>query len=101
LQLFSAASPAAAILTYGLLSALPGVTDNIPLVVLFSGGTVLYTAMHILFGGGASATHSSSSAGSKAPQQHGHAERAHVMFVSLGMLIPLVLNAVFGHEHGS
>lgn len=114
--MFAAASPLAALLTAGLLSAIPGVTDNIPLVVLFSGGTVLYAATsHILpsvsthsggrggaggVGGGGGAQHQHS-------QHNAHAgglDRAQLVFVSLGMLLPWVLSAtVFGaggHHHG-
>lgn len=99
--LFAAASPLAALLTYGLLSAVPGITSNIPLVVLFSGGTVLYAAsMHILPG----AMRSSSSTSSKGAQHHhqhaGSMDRSQLLLVSLGMLLPLVLSTVFaGHHH--
>jgi zinc transporter 9 len=96
--MFAAASPLAAVITYGLLSALPGVTDNIPLVVLFSGGTVLYAAtMHILPG-----AMQSSSSGGKGAQQHQHGgamNRSQLMLVSLGMLLPLVLSAALGGHH--
>lgn len=96
--MFAAASPLAAVLTYGLLSSLPGITDNIPLVVLFSWGTVLYAAtMHILPG----AMHHSSSGG-KGAQQHQHRgalNRSQLMLVSLGMLLPLVLSAALGGHH--
>lgn len=100
LLLFAAASPLAALLTYGLLSAVPGITDNIPLVVLFSGGTVLYAAtMHILPG----AMHGG---GGKAQGQHHHhshhngtLDRSQLLLVSLGMLLPLVLSAAFGEHH--
>jgi zinc transporter 9 len=103
LLLFAAASPLAAVLTYGLLSAVPGITDNIPLVVLFSGGTVMYAAtVHIL----PSAMHAGPI---MAPgcQDHEHTGRPHgdssgrpqLLLVSLGMLLPLVLSAAFGHGH--
>jgi zinc transporter ZupT len=90
--LFAAASPLAALLTYGLLSAVPGVTRNVPLVVLFSGGTVLYAAaMHILPEALRGGEH-----GGK--QQERGARRAQLLLVSLGMLLPLLLSALFGGE---
>jgi zinc transporter 9 len=97
--MFAATSPLAAVLTYGLLSALPGITDNIPLAVLFSGGTVLYAAaMHILPG----AMQQSSSSGGKGAQQHQHGgamNRSQLTLVSLGMLLPMVLSAALGGHH--
>lgn len=100
--LFAAASPLAALLTYGLLSTVPGVARNVPLVVLFSGGTVLYAAaMHILPGalGGQGGEHG----GKQQPQQHERgARRSQLLLVSLGMLLPLLLSAAFGgdgHHH--
>lgn len=101
--LFAAASPLAALLTYVLLSAVPGVSRNVPLVVLFSGGTVLYAAaMHILPGalGGHGGEH-----GGKQQQQQQHergTRRSQLLLVSLGMLLPLLLSAAFGeggHHH--
>lgn len=102
--LFAAASPLAAVLTYGLLSAVPGITDNIPLVVLFSGGTVLYAAtMHILPSAMRGSSSTSSRNTSKAHQQHEHGktlDREQLLYVTFGMLIPLVLTAAFaGHHH--
>lgn len=96
--MFAAASPLAAVLTYGLLSAIPGITDNIPLVVLFSGGTVLYAAtMHILPG---AMQHSNISSSSKGQHQHGGSlDRSQLLLVSLGMLLPLILSAAFGGHH--
>lgn len=99
--LFAAASPLAAVLTYGLLSTMPGITDNIPLVVLFSGGTVLYAAtMHILPSAMQSSSRGRST--SKTHQHHEHGktlDREQLLYVTLGMLIPLVLTAAFGGHH--
>ena len=99
LLLFAAASPLAAVLTYGLLSAVPGITDNIPLVVLFSGGTVLYAAtVHVL----PSAMHAgpvSKDHEHTGRPQDGSSGRSQLLLVSLGMLLPLVLSAAFGHGH--
>ncbi|WIA16388.1 hypothetical protein OEZ86_007876 [Tetradesmus obliquus] len=117
--LFSLASPAAALLTYAALSALPGLSggSSIALAVLFSGGTVLYAAtMHILpdaLGRHTHHQHSSSSTAAAGPglslkgrsskagmHAAGLHQRGQLLLVSLGMLLPLVLSAVFHHEHG-
>lgn len=112
--LFAAASPVAAVLTYGLLSALPFMSQggNIPLAVLFSGGTVLYAAtMHILpsaLGSHGQAHHHVDSLGGAAisektsrasPQLMQQRQLIQLLLVSAGMLMPLVLTAVVHHEH--
>ncbi|KAF6256235.1 Zinc/iron permease [Scenedesmus sp. NREL 46B-D3] len=118
--LFSLASPAAALLTYLALSALPflSVGSNIALAVLFSGGTVLYAAtMHILPGalgrhshlqhqhqhGGSSAAGAGLSLKGRSSkdgmQPVAVQQRGQLLLVSLGMLLPLVLSAVFHHDH--
>eukprot|EP00878_Enallax_costatus_P030046 GHUV01032656.1.p2 GENE.GHUV01032656.1~~GHUV01032656.1.p2 ORF type:complete len:143 (-),score=35.51 GHUV01032656.1:239-667(-) len=112
---FAAASPVAALLTYFTLSALPLMStgSNIPLAVLFSGGTVLYAAtMHILpsaLGGHEHQhQHGTSVEDAATPSKLGRSHqqlqqqqsgKKTLLLVSAGMLLPLVLSAFFHHEH--
>jgi hypothetical protein len=113
LLLFAAASPLAAVATYGLLSRTPLVAHHIPLVVLFSGGTVLYAATaHILPSALASASAAASSSspggdgdvhghvhGQGAAAEHAHGlDRRQLLLVTAGMAAPLLLSSLF-HEH--
>lgn len=85
---FSAASPAAAIATYVLMTQVPFLHNPmaVPMCLLLSGGTFLYAAcIHIL------------------PEMlgtSGHFTRSQVMWVILGALIPLVLSLGHAHDHG-
>lgn len=111
---FSAASPAAALLSWLALAHLPGQGGAaVPLAVLFSGGTVLYAATaHILpsalghshHGHHSSGTSSDTGTAAGATRRPAAAAaplsaRAQLLLLSAGMLAPLLLSAVFHHEH--
>lgn len=111
--LFAAVSPLAALLTYLLLTFISSTTSqgsSIPLAVLFSGGTVLYAAtMHILPSALGSHQHqhecdtlrSDSDRRSRTQQMlvHTNKKAKQLLYVSVGMLVPLMLSAVVHHEH--
>lgn len=108
--LFAATSPVAALLTYCAMSALPfmSTASNIPLAILFSGGTVLYAAtMHILpsaLEGHLQHQHGPSVGGAVGSSKLGRSQqqqssKKQLLLVSAGMLLPLVLSAISTHEH--
>lgn len=84
---FSSASPLAAVVTYGLIGAIPALSSasSTALCVLFSGGTFLYAAcMHIL------------------PEVVGHDASLNMVqlaAVLCGSVLPLLLSLVTPHAH--
>jgi zinc transporter ZupT len=96
---FAAASPLAALVTYVLLARLPFVTTggNIALILLFSGGTVLYAAsQHIQ-----PSTQHSHGGANEGGSGHG-LDRISLGLMTAGMLAPLLLSALLhdeGHGH--
>eukprot|EP00879_Flechtneria_rotunda_P018086 GHRR01018959.1.p1 GENE.GHRR01018959.1~~GHRR01018959.1.p1 ORF type:complete len:320 (+),score=120.12 GHRR01018959.1:967-1926(+) len=122
IALFASASPIAALLTYFLLTAMPaaGGGGNIPLAVLFSGGTVLYSAtMHILPDlldtGRQHHHHALTSANGLGKPQHrskgaapgsstsGHqaqgASHSRLLLVTLGMVVPVLFAGLLHRDH--
>ena len=88
MALFSATSPASALLVYGALSGLPMLNSplSVPLCLLLSGGTFLYAAcIHVL------------------PETIGPGGRltpGQVAAVTVGALIPFGLALGHAHSHG-
>ena len=84
---FSSASPLAALITYGLIGAIPALSSasSTALCVLFSGGTFLYAAcMHIL------------------PEVVGHDASLNMVqlaSVLCGSVLPLLLTLAMPHSH--
>lgn len=89
---FACASPAAALLTYALLAAVPALSSDtgIALAVLFSGGTFLQAAtMHVL----------PSVLAGKEGGGGGGLARQQLLAVVAGLALPLLLSAALPHDH--
>ncbi|RGB32884.1 ZIP zinc transporter-domain-containing protein [Rhizophagus diaphanus] len=97
---FSLAAPLSAIITYSLLQR-SGEIDPIGMkwwtavLLLFSGGTFLYVAMHVM--------QDVTSGNGKDNGFNGHniikMKKSHVAFMLLGMFMPLLLQFEHGHGH--
>ncbi|CAO3600599.1 unnamed protein product [Absidia cylindrospora] len=94
LLLFSMAAPVGALTTYVLLSiSSPGDVSLeywTGVLLLFSGGTFLYVAMHALQELQPSSSHSHTA-------HSGKLDRSHILCILFGIFLPVVLN--LGHSH--
>ncbi|CAO3650205.1 unnamed protein product [Cunninghamella blakesleeana] len=102
LLLFSLAAPTGALTTYIFLAMTTSPDDHFSLeywtgiLLLFSGGTFLYVAMHAL----QELQQQSSSSSSSYHHHHHHDEkldRSSVICILIGMILPMILN--LGHSH--
>lgn len=87
LLIFSVASPAAAIITYGLQDWIPVLQEasNIGLVMIFSAGSFLYVACsHVL---------------PEVAHKSGSLSSGQLTAIFLGSLVPLCLSSFIGHGH--
>jgi hypothetical protein len=103
---FAAASPASALATYALLGALPSARAEGPglaLVLLFSGGSVLYAAaMHIL-PAALGTTHcagGSHHGGRPAGRSASLGDADTLVMFTVGLIVPVLLGATAHHAHG-
>ncbi|CAG8672088.1 11006_t:CDS:1 [Funneliformis caledonium] len=96
---FSLAAPLAAVFTYSLLQRSGEMNPNImkwwtAMLLLFSGGTFLYVAMHVM--------QDVTNGNGKDNGFNGHhlkIKKSHVAFMLLGMFMPLLLQFEHGHGH--
>jgi len=90
IAVFSASTPISALLSFELLSMMGSVEGNwTGIALLLSGGTFLYVATVLQ----PVSQHSKTSFGEEM------SDRVRAIFIIAGMFVPIVIEAVFGHDH--
>ncbi|CAG8758440.1 2060_t:CDS:1, partial [Acaulospora morrowiae] len=98
LLIFALAAPLSALVTYTLLQRNneldpTGMKWWTAMLLLFSGGTFLYVAMHVM----QDIISSAKDGGINGGHSGGKLEKSHIGFMLLGMFLPLLLHFEHGH----